>query len=98
MDLFYNNEVGSICDYNWNDDDAIVLCRQMGFVDGAAYELSEDERGSDIIWLVEPSCRGHEEAIWNCPTYAWNVPSAYCNFRSLSVGVKCNTEGNVFTA
>ena len=33
----YFNQVGEICEENFDDRDAIVICRQLGFVDGFSY-------------------------------------------------------------
>ena len=31
MEIFYNNEWGTICDDHWTFDEATVVCRSLGF-------------------------------------------------------------------
>ncbi len=34
VQICYDGQCGSVCDYGWNQPDAKVICRQLGFRDG----------------------------------------------------------------
>ena len=34
VQITYNGQQGTICDYGWNSPDARTVCKQMGFNDG----------------------------------------------------------------
>lgn len=91
--VYYNEEPGTICDSNWNDNDAKVICRQMGYLDGEAYTMSRDLQDSGKIWIAYPRCTGNEEAIWNCVGFQWNVTSSSCRRYGRYAAVKCSGYG-----
>ena len=38
-DIRYEGQWGSICSQGWDDIDAAVFCRRLGFVDGKALQV-----------------------------------------------------------
>eukprot|EP00058_Branchiostoma_floridae_P003918 XP_002589406.1 hypothetical protein BRAFLDRAFT_77850 [Branchiostoma floridae] len=63
---------GSVCDDNFDLQDADVVCRQLGF--GAALEVKlagHFGEGSGNVWLDEVACRGNETDLGDCPADSW---------------------------
>ena len=60
---------GTICDDNWRNVDARVVCRQLGFGNiGIAIQRFQPSGSSDApIWLDEVNCNGHESRLIDCP-------------------------------
>ncbi|PIK44174.1 putative deleted in malignant brain tumors 1 protein [Apostichopus japonicus] len=64
--------VGTICDDGWDDNDASVICRQLGYEEvGTGWQSAKFGRGSDPIWLDDIACSGSELKIENCASIAW---------------------------
>ncbi|XP_068923855.1 macrophage receptor MARCO [Petaurus breviceps papuanus] len=68
-EVFYNGVWGTICDDSWDDRDATVFCRMLGYRRGTA--VSSEGGGSGEIWLDEVSCRGHESSLKDCQKSSW---------------------------
>ncbi|KAJ8040920.1 Deleted in malignant brain tumors 1 protein [Holothuria leucospilota] len=67
VELFYNGAWGTVCDDNWDTDDASVVCRQLGY--GSASEAVTDGRfgpGVGAILLDDVNCSGNESHIASC--------------------------------
>ena len=63
MEVYYNGEWGTVCDDGWDDTDAGVVCRQLGFgSSGAAIRSSEFGQGPGRIWFNYMLCNGS----WTC--------------------------------
>ena len=78
MEIFYNGYWGTVCDDDWDMNDARVVCRQLGFpnVDsapGSAYFGA----GSGQTWLDDVGCSGIERSILDCSHRGWGVQN--CN-------------------
>ena len=62
-----NAEWGTICDANWDIQDARVVCRQLGYPDVVAAPLSARYgQGTGPIWLNNVQCLGSEFDILTC--------------------------------
>ncbi|XP_050394984.1 neurotrypsin, partial [Patella vulgata] len=68
VEVFYNNEWGTVCDEGWGDEEASVVCRDLGFhPDGAVVRKgSHFGQGSGQIWLDKVKCNGSEAVLANC--------------------------------
>ena len=58
---------GTICDDNWDIQDAKVVCRQLGYPDAVAAPLSAHYgQGTGPVWLDNVQCLGNESDIFAC--------------------------------
>ena len=87
----YRGIWGTICDDGWDDIDAYVVCRELGFLDGIKAE--RDQLGSDSlpVWLSQVGCSGNESKLSHC------MHSGVGNIGNCShtqnARVKCNPHG-----
>lgn len=65
---------GTVCDDGWDEEDATVVCNQLGFA-GTAVALPGWQFGagsaSQPIWLDDVACGGREEFLSHCPNNGW---------------------------
>ncbi|XP_041470263.1 deleted in malignant brain tumors 1 protein-like [Lytechinus variegatus] len=68
VEILYNGEWGTICDDYWDQDDADVACRMLGF-EGATSAPGQAQfgEGSGAIWLDNVRCVGTETSLADCP-------------------------------
>ena len=74
VEISFPDKWGTVCDDDWDMNDAHVVCRQLGFPDavsapGSAYFGA----GSGQIWLNNVGCSGKESSIADCPHRGWGV-------------------------
>ena len=67
MEVNYNGEWGTVCDDGWDDTDAGVVCRQLGFgSSGTAIGSAGFGQGSGSILLDSVICTGSESTLARC--------------------------------
>ncbi|XP_071493773.1 scavenger receptor cysteine-rich domain-containing protein DMBT1-like [Diadema antillarum] len=67
VEFSHNGVWGTICDDEWDDQDANVVCRMMGYPGAEeAMGLAHFGRGSGPIVLDNVNCRGSEETVEQC--------------------------------
>ena len=90
MEVNYYGEWGTVCDDGWDDTDAGVVCRQLGFgSSGAAIGSDDFSQGSGSIWLDNVLCTGSESTLASCGHLGVGITS--CN-HSKDAGVVCSTD------
>ena len=89
VEVNYNGEWGTVCDDGWDDTDAGVVCRQLGFgSSGTAIRSAGFGQGSGSIWLDSVTCTGNESTLASCGHLGVNVTRS-CD-HSNDAGVRCS--------
>ena len=60
------NVWGPVCDDAWEDSNAQVVCRQLGFTNGTATRQSHFGNVSDVFSMDNVNCSGNEARIQDC--------------------------------
>ena len=93
LEVFYNEEWGTVCDDSWDMKDATVVCRQLGYsVAIRKSSNAEFGRGSGPIWLDDVRCTGEEESILECPHAGWGQENCH---HGEDAGVECSCKYSV---
>ena len=74
MEIFYKGNWGTVCDDDWDMNDARVVCRQLGFRDAiSAPGSAHFGAGSGQTWLDNVGCSGNESSLVTCKHRGWGV-------------------------
>ena len=84
LEVFYDGEWCTVCDDYWNEDEADVACRQIGFVGGSAEDWDRFRNSffppgaeDQTIALDDVTCTGSESELAECRHQGWG--RANCN-------------------
>ncbi|XP_021255578.1 macrophage receptor MARCO isoform X2 [Numida meleagris] len=84
VEILHQGSWGTICDDEWDNLDATVVCRMMGYSRAtSAYTASA---GTGQIWLDNVNCGGSEHSIYECRKSNWGEHN--CS-HSEDAGVEC---------
>ncbi|XP_010189749.1 PREDICTED: neurotrypsin-like [Mesitornis unicolor] len=95
VEVYHDGKWGTICDDQWDDRDAEVVCRQLGFSGNPkALSWAHYGQGSGPILLDEVECSGNELSLDQCKKSDWGQQN--CDHIE-DAGVSCDpfTEGTV---
>ena len=93
VEMLFGGVWGTVCDlYSWDQQEADVVCRQLGY-DGALAVLRGTPfgRGRGIQWMIDIKCTGNESSLLDCRQA---TQLRYCNHYD-DASVICTQPGNV---
>ncbi|NWI91563.1 DMBT1 protein, partial [Pitta sordida] len=74
VELYNGSTWGTVCDDEWDLQDAQVVCRQLGCGEPvAALEMAHFGVGSGHIFLDNVQCRGDEPSLEMCRHNGWGM-------------------------
>ncbi|XP_050394148.2 uncharacterized protein LOC126812030 isoform X2 [Patella vulgata] len=74
VEIIRNGIKGTVCDDEWGEQDAEVVCKELGYkLGGKVVKKGTFGQGSGIIWLDNVKCDGTETSIEWCDGPAWGV-------------------------
>ena len=88
VEIYHAGEWGTVCDDRFVDDDAEVVCRQLGLTGGQAHTRAAFGAGTGRIWMDDVRCSGDESRLADCAFRGWGRNN--CR-HSEDVGVSCGT-------
>ncbi len=91
VEVFLLGRWGTVCDYSWDFIDAIVVCRQLGYLQAVeAPRYAAFGAGSGPSWYYRVYCTGTESNLTECSKSTSNFGSACPHSRD--AGVVCSSE------
>ena len=78
---------GSICDVGWDNKDALVVCRELGFTGGNATRGTVLRHVPTLFGNV--NCSGNETKLNQCPMAPFK-DDHQCNSRSSRAAIVCS--------
>uniref|UniRef100_A0A674K0A5 SRCR domain-containing protein n=1 Tax=Terrapene triunguis TaxID=2587831 RepID=A0A674K0A5_9SAUR len=95
VEVKHQDQWGTVCDPNWDMEDAKVVCKQLGCGSAvSALGNAHFGEGSGRTWLFLVDCGGDESALWDCSHRGWgscshaNDASAICSRKNLAQSIK----------
>ena len=95
VEVYYNGEWGTVCDDGWDNTDAGVVCRQLGFgSSGTAIGSAGFGQGSGSILLDGVTCTGSESTLASCGHLGVGITTS-CD-HSKDAGIECSGEQGLY--
>uniref|UniRef100_A0A8C3FRE4 Soluble scavenger receptor cysteine-rich domain-containing protein SSC5D n=1 Tax=Chrysemys picta bellii TaxID=8478 RepID=A0A8C3FRE4_CHRPI len=93
VEVKHQDQWGTVCDNNWDMEDAEVVCKQMGCGSAVrAHGQAYFGEGSGPTWLIGVDCDGNESALWDCRHIGWGAVN--CSHIA-DTGVICSGKNSV---
>ncbi len=75
VELYVAGRWGTVCNNGWDQNDAAVVCKQLGYSATNAHVITNNitsvKDQNMIIWLSKVQCTGDEGELWKCSHPGW---------------------------
>lgn len=91
VEVLHNGQWGAVCDDEWDDAEARVVCRQLGYMDGTGRATDSAAFGPARrrYWMDNVYCDGTEDDVTTCRFDGWGQSDCKANE---AAGVVCHEE------
>ena len=91
VEVYYNGRWGSVCNDGWDEYEANIVCRQLGFESSALADFGVAEKNE--ILLDNVICSNSDRILASCGHYGVGIRVG-CNHYTYNkvAGVKCYGE------
>ncbi|RDD42227.1 Deleted in malignant brain tumors 1 protein [Trichoplax sp. H2] len=105
LEIFHNKRWGAICDDGFNDINAHVACKQLGFVSFEWYHCCSVYGIDEFLWMENITCYGNESMLANCSHSPWGshdcsgyeTMSLKCRLNSCITGnLRCSSNATCY--
>ena len=102
VEVYHNGTWGTVCDDGWDLQDAMVVCRQLGYGPAVGIRRRADfGSGSGPIWYANVNCHGREANLAQCAHDGLGVHNCdhsqdagvICASGEVASGVRCVLRG-----
>eukprot|EP01084_Bolivina_argentea_P144015 252780_1 len=94
LEIYHNDEWGTVCGNRFDIIDAKVVCSQLGYRSGTLKKEAFFGQGTGTVWIDWPNCQGTENRLSHCPGigYGWwlRYDEKECN-HTRDIGISCDT-------
>ena len=90
VEIWYNSRWNTVCDDDWDINDAVVVCQQLGYRGAiTAHQSAYFGQGSGQILLDDLRCSGREATLLECTHSGTNVHNCG-HHEDASVSCECD--------
>ncbi|CAG0882774.1 unnamed protein product [Cyprideis torosa] len=88
VEIYHFGRWGGVCDDEWDEREAAVVCRQLGYNDELPRPTQRSKFGTivEAVWMDNLQCSGEEDALSQCRFDGWGNHDCSA---SEAAGVQC---------
>ena len=94
VQIFFNNQWGSVCNHEWDFNDTRVTCRQLGYADGVK-AVTTPQYGNrtyeEVPIINNVHCHGNEAGLEFCDNVGFG--NANCKVNEVAGVICAGTNG-----